>query len=134
MVADPFDNLNVLLEAVFAADPAVLDLLSNPDADVTVFAPEDSAFQAVPPELLGPIVEDPALITAVLQYHVLPRRVDPRRVFYIREKKTALPAQTVFISRGGSNPNVNQSEIQCRGVKTTNGLVWLIDSVLLPQF
>jgi len=42
--------------------------------------------------------------------------------------------QDVFVSRGYSNPTVNQSEIQCQGVRTVNGTVWLIDSVLLPQY
>jgi uncharacterized surface protein with fasciclin (FAS1) repeats len=41
--------------------------------------------------------------------------------------------QTVFFNRNGA-PQINQSNVGCQPVRTTNGVVWLIDSVLLPQF
>jgi uncharacterized surface protein with fasciclin (FAS1) repeats len=35
---------------------------------------------------------------------------------------------------GSGGPQVNQANVACQGVRTSNGVVWLIDSVLLPQF
>ena len=73
------------------------------------------------------------VLTAVLTYHVTPGEVDPRRVFIPRQVST-LQGQTVFFNRSKDGPQVNQSNIACQGVQTTNGLVWIIDSVLQPQF
>ena len=42
--------------------------------------------------------------------------------------------QTLFISRGRTNPHVNQSTVECQGVKTTNGTIWLVDGVFMPQY
>lgn len=131
--ANPLGNLGTLVEAVLAADPSILDALTDPHAKLTVFAPEDEAFEAIPPDFLDAILADQELLTSVLLYHVVDRRLDPRRIRYIRRVKSLL-GQNLFIKRGRRNPSVNQSKIQCTGVKTDNGLVWLIDSVLLPQF
>jgi len=45
-----------------------------------------------------------------------------------------LQGQTLFLAYDADGASVNQSVASCKGVKTTNGTVWLIDSVLLPQF
>lgn len=131
VVANPFENLGTLLFAVENADPAVLEALSNPNADLTVFAPDDDAFAAIPPMVLDGIIADS--LTEVLLYHVVPGQFDPRRVFYVRSVESLL-TQDLFVKRGRKNPTINNSEIACGGVRTDNGLVWLIDSVLMPQY
>jgi uncharacterized surface protein with fasciclin (FAS1) repeats len=45
-----------------------------------------------------------------------------------------LQGQSVFLSLDADGPRVNQSNIACQAVKTDNGTIWVIDSVLLPQF
>jgi uncharacterized surface protein with fasciclin (FAS1) repeats len=40
----------------------------------------------------------------------------------------------VYVGYDQNGPSVNQSTAACKGVKTSNGTVWVIDSVLLPQF
>ena len=72
-------------------------------------------------------------LTEVLLYHVVPGQFDPRRVFYVRSVESLL-MQDLFVKRGRKNPTINNSEIACGGVRTDNGLVWLIDSVLMPQY
>jgi uncharacterized surface protein with fasciclin (FAS1) repeats len=59
--------------------------------------------------------------------------LDPRQVFNGAKEVPTVQGQTVFYSRSGG-PQVNQSNVACQPVHTTNGVVWLIDSVLLPQF
>ena len=131
-VANPLGNLDELVNAVLAADPAVLAAIADPTARLTVFAPDNEAFAAIPGDILGGIVSSDAL-TDVLLYHVVAGYFDPRNVWYIRSTESLL-GEDLFIKRGRSNPSINQSEIGCTGVRTDNGLVWLIDSVLLPQF
>jgi uncharacterized surface protein with fasciclin (FAS1) repeats len=112
--------------------------LADEDANLTVFAPLNSAFGALPgyqvsglttPDNSGQYPD----LTQVLLYHVVPGKVDPRRVFYIRKAET-LSGQDLFLNRSRLAPMVNQSIVDCQGVKTRNGTVWLIDSVLQPQF
>lgn len=131
-VANPLGNLDTLVFAVTNADPAVLEALSDPEAMLTVFAPDNDAFAAIPADILNGIISSGAL-TDVLLHHVVAGYYDPRNTWYVR-KIDSLLGQDLFVTRGSKNPSVNQSEIGCTGVQTDNGLVWLIDSVLLPQF
>ena len=127
-VATP--ELSTLVSLVTAAGLA--DALAGP-GPLTVYAPTNDAFGKVPAPLLGLIGGDKALLTSVLTYHVSPGTVDPRRNVSPMKVKT-LNGQTVFVGATGSGVQVNQSLGACKGVKTKNGTVWLIDSVLLPQF
>jgi uncharacterized surface protein with fasciclin (FAS1) repeats len=61
-----------LLAAVSAADPAVLETLSDPEAELTVFAPTDAAFAALGEETINSVLADQAALTAILMYHLVP--------------------------------------------------------------
>lgn len=121
--------LSTLASLVVAAD--LVDDLSAP-GNLTVFAPTNDAFAAIPSAVLGAIGGDVGVLTAVLTYHVAEGYVDPRRPRVPREVST-LQGQTLFVEWDGE-PQVNQSTAACQPVRTTNGTVWIIDSVLLPQF
>ena len=122
--------LSTLTSLVVAAGLA--DALSAPGY-LTVFAPTDDAFAKIPAGVLGAIGSDPAVLTAVLTYHVVPGAADPRRA--VKREVSTLQGQTVLAGfEMGTGASVNQSTADCTAVRTTNGTVWLIDSVLLPQF
>lgn len=123
-------ELSTLVTAVKAA--GLVDALSG-EGPLTVYAPTNDAFAKVPADILDAILGDTDILTAVLTYHVTSGEVDPRRTFKHQEVST-LQGQTVFFNRGKDGPQINQSNINCTGVQTTNGVVWIIDSVLLPQF
>jgi uncharacterized surface protein with fasciclin (FAS1) repeats len=109
----------------------LVDALSGP-GPLTVYAPVNSAFDAIPKDIVDGIVSDTDVLTSVLTYHVSPGIRDPRRQ-RIPSKVKTLQGQTTFFS-AGQQPQVNQSVAACQAVRTSNGIVWLIDSVLLPQF
>ena len=122
--------LSTLTSLVVAAN--LVGPLSAP-GDLTVFAPTNDAFAKIPGAVLSAIGGDLGVLTAVLTYHVTPGPVDPR-VARKREVAT-LQGQTVFVGfERGNGAAVNQSIADCTAVRTTNGTVWIIDSVLLPQF
>lgn len=123
-------DLKALADAVVAANLA--GVLSGP-GPFTVYAPTNAAFAKIPPSVLSAITSDVSLLTAVLTYHVTPGKADPRFVFNTPKEAPTVQGQTVFFSRD-KGPQVNQSNVACQAVRTTNGVVWLIDSVLLPQF
>jgi uncharacterized surface protein with fasciclin (FAS1) repeats len=58
---------------------------------------------------------------------------DPRR-YVTPIRRDTLAGPYVFYHRYGGEARVNDAAIDCAGVKTSNGMVWLIDSVLIPQF
>jgi uncharacterized surface protein with fasciclin (FAS1) repeats len=122
--------LSTLTSLVVAAN--LTGPLSAP-GNLTVFAPTNSAFAKIPAPVLTAIGSDPAVLTAVLTYHVTAGPVDPRKA--VKREVATLQGQTLFVGfERGSGAAVNQSIADCTAVRTTNGTVWIIDSVLLPQF
>ncbi|WP_281557942.1 fasciclin domain-containing protein [Thalassomonas sp. RHCl1] len=122
--------LSTLVTALTAA--GLVDAV-NGDGNLTVFAPTNEAFNNVPAPILQALLDDTDLLTSVLLYHVVDRKIDARRSYFTKKVST-LAEQKVFLNRQNGAPHVNQSEVNCQGVKTSNGIVWIIDSVLLPQF
>ena len=121
-------ELSTLVDAVVAAGLA--DALATAE-DITVYAPTNDAFGAVPADILNTIVGNTDLLTAVLTYHVSPGMDDPRK-YYTPVRRNTLQGQKIFLSRANGAPRVNNASISCQGVSTSNGMVWIIDSVILP--
>lgn len=109
--------------------------LDDPNARLTVYAPTDDAFKKIDKQVSSAIVnnKDKKVLTNVLLYHVSPGVKDPRLPVHPKEVGTLLKGQSVFLDYD-KRPQVNQSNVSCQGVRTSNGIVWVIDSVLLPQF
>jgi uncharacterized surface protein with fasciclin (FAS1) repeats len=101
--------------------------------NLTVFAPTNDAFAAIPASVLGAIGSDLGVLTAVLTYHVVDGPADPRRIPIAAA--TTLQGQSVFLRyQSGVGPTINQSVTGCQAIRATNGTIWVVDSVLLPQF
>jgi uncharacterized surface protein with fasciclin (FAS1) repeats len=125
-------QFTILLAAVQNADRGVIDALDNLNSNLTVFAPTDAAFLAAF-EALGlepaAVIADRALLTNVLLYHVLPGRV------FRGDLRTGdvatLQGATVRITAGAA-PRVNNARIIQTNVPSNNGVIHVIDAVLLP--
>jgi uncharacterized surface protein with fasciclin (FAS1) repeats len=133
-VATP--ELSTLVTAVTAA--GLVDALATTEG-ITVYAPTDEAFAAVPSPILDSLLADTDLLTEVLTYHVTAQpswKADPRRGSSAAPQLVeTLQGQTLTTGfRPGMGAMVNQSTANCQGVSTDNGIVWIINSVLLPQF
>ena len=131
-------EFSTLLEAVGAADPSVLALLSDPAADLTVFAPVDAAFAAV--EGLGDIVADTALLTAVLQYHVLPGAVYSFQLGALVDdmgQATVAMASgaeaTISLSDMGAMIDGANILLDLVDIEASNGVIHVIDAVIVPS-
>ncbi len=122
---------STLVTAVTAA--GLVDTLKGP-GPFTVFAPTDAAFAGLPSLLLNAALSDPrGLLTGILTYHVASGLYDPRSALVPREIRS-VQGQGLFLSNNRGGPGVNQSTVNCQGIRAKNGLIWVIDSVLLPQF
>jgi branched-chain amino acid transport system substrate-binding protein len=125
-------EFTVLLAAVVAADPSVLELLSNPEAQVTVFAPTDAAFAAAL-EATGLTAEEllanTELLTTILTYHVVDGAVMSTDL--ADGEVTTLAGLPVTVTLGDT-VMINDATVVVADVVALNGVVHIIDTVLLP--
>lgn len=123
-------ELSTLVTALSAAD--LVDTLDTIE-DVTVYAPTNDAFGAIPADILGDLLADVPSLTEVLVYHVSPGRLNPRK-FLTTVRRDTLNGQNIFFHRNNGAARVNNAAVDCQGVSTTNGDVYFIDSVLMPEY
>ena len=97
----------------------------------TVFAPSNEAFSKVPANTLADIGADPARLKAVLTYHVLPGKVMAADIKNNSSVKTVNGAN-VGVSKAGEFVTVEDGMVQKADLNATNGVVHIIDSVLIP--
>lgn len=97
----------------------------------TVFAPTNAAFAKVPKATLDALAADPAKLKAVLLYHVVKGRVPAAKVVKLASVKT-LEGQTAAVSVMGAKVTIGGAPVVKTDVKATNGVIHVIDRVLLP--
>ena len=119
---------------VTALDKAKLvDVLKGP-GPFTVYAPTNDAFGKIPADVLDDLLADPAgALTEVLLYHVTPGKQDLRFAYLTRDLRT-LQDQEVFAERERNTLFINNSRVLGSAIVTDNGVIYVIDSVLLPQY
>ncbi|ONI85429.1 fasciclin [Actinosynnema sp. ALI-1.44] len=131
-VATAASNNPALSTLVTAVKHAGLVDTLNGLKDVTVFAPTNDAFAKLPKADLDKVLADKALLTKVLTYHVVPKKLTTADLasgsFDTVEKgklTTTGSGQEFTIGTGGA-------KVVCGNVKTANATVYIIDSVLMP--
>ncbi len=122
------DNFKTLVTAVQAAN--LVDALKSP-GPFTVFAPTDEAFAKVPKETLDALAKDKAKLQAVLTYHVLTSAWTSDDIKLVKTTGTAL-GKPVKFGGGGGALTVNDAKIVKADVKAANGVIHVVDAVLMP--
>ncbi len=122
-------TFNTLLAALEAAD---LTGALKGEGPFTVFAPTDDAFAAIDPEVLDDLLADTELLAAVLTYHVLPGLFPAENVVTLNEAPT-LNGAHLPISVDGSSVMVDDANVIATDIEATNGIVHVIDKVILPE-
>lgn len=121
---------NTLEAAVLAA--GLEGALSDTTASLTVFAPNDAAFAAMPPGAVSALLADPAGdLTTVLLYHVVGAEAFSSSLVDGQQIAT-LQGQNVFIGVTPTSVTVNGSPVLAADVDASNGVVHVIGAVLLP--
>lgn len=121
-------QLSTLLSLVKKAGLA--DELSAPGA-LTVFAPTNKAFAKVPKKTLDALAKNPTQLRRVLLYHVVAGRVTAAKVVKLRSAKT-LAGPAVRIRVTGKTVRIDAAKVATADVKASNGVVHVIDAVLIP--
>ncbi len=96
----------------------------------TVFAPSDAAFKALPAGALAKLAADKEALRAVLTYHVLPAKVLAAEVTTGNAK--TVNGATLALSKAGTFVTVEEALVQTPDLVASNGVVHVVDSVLLP--
>ena len=129
-VAAENGNFNTLVAAVKAA--GLVETLSGP-GPFTVFAPTDAAFAKLPQGAVGALIADKEKLTAVLTYHVLSGRVSAADIVATNgATPTALDGQKLDIEVRAGKVFVNGAQVTTADVAASNGVIHVIDGVLMP--
>ena len=128
------DEFSILIAALQAADPVVIQTLSG-KGQFTVFAPTDAAFLSLLGELgvsAEQLLSDKALVTLVLLYHVARGNRDSEEVLASSRIRT-LEGGFLYQSGGVlTDANSRTSNIIAVDIKASNGVIHVIDRVVLP--
>lgn len=124
-------NFTTLVTALKAA--GLVDALRAP-GPFTVFAPTDAAFAKLPPGTFETLLADPEKLASILTYHVVPGRVLAGDIVRGKGARPAtLNGQSLAVSVRGGKVFVNSSQVTTADITASNGVIHVIDTVLLPS-
>lgn len=126
--------LSTLVAAVQKAN--LVDTL-NSTPNITVLAPANTAFSAIPSDALNAVLNNTPQLTAVLTHHVIPGRLTPAQLV---GQHTTVANDTVTIAGSGATFTISGDQtlsgqpatVVCGDVQTANATVYIIDQVLKP--
>lgn len=125
-VAGP--QFKTLVAAVQAA--GLVETLQGP-GPFTVFAPTDDAFAKLPAGTVEGLLKDLPKLRSVLTYHVVPGKVRAKDVVGAKTAKTVQGGDLRVDSSHGVK--INNAKVTQADVEASNGVIHVIDTVLLPE-
>ena len=131
-VATAASHNPLLTKLVAAVGAANLGDTLNSQKAITVFAPYDPAFDALGADKFAALAKDPATLAPILQYHVLPQRMDADGLIAAGSEKTLQGGTVTIAGDKTAGMTVNGAKVLCGNIPTGNATVFVIDKVLTP--
>lgn len=124
-------SFDTLVKAIRAAD--LVETLKQ-DGPFTVFAPTDAAFAKLPKEDLEALLKDKDKLKKVLTYHVVSGKVMAKDVLALKKAKT-LEGESLKIKAKNAKEAVmiDGAKVTKTDIETSNGVIHVIDTVLMPK-
>ncbi len=122
-------SFNTLVAAVQAAG---LEETLRGKGPFTVFAPTDEAFAKLPEGTVEALLADPEALADILLYHVVPGKVMAADVSDGLEAETAQGSTVSFAIHSDGAPAINDALITATDIEAFNGVIHVIDTVILP--
>jgi uncharacterized surface protein with fasciclin (FAS1) repeats len=122
-------NFKTLAKALTEA--GLVDTLKG-KGPFTVFAPTDEAFAKLPKGTVEALLKDKKKLTAVLTYHVVSGSVKAADAAKLTKAKT-VNGQDIQIKAAKGSVLINDAKVVTADLITTNGVIHVIDTVLLPK-
>lgn len=125
-------QFNTLAKALTAA--GLVETLKG-KGPFTVFAPTDAAFAKLPAGTLDSLLkpENKAQLTKILTYHVVPGKVLSKDLAGKSLAPATVQGQTVAIDATGKSVKVGGATVTKADIETSNGVIHVVDSVILPK-
>ena len=120
-------NFTTLIAAVEAA--GLTETLAG-EGPFTVFAPTDEAFAALPAGTVEALLADPAALAAILTYHVVAGKVMSTDLTDGMKAATVNGAEITIMTANGVM--VNDANVTTADIEATNGVIHVIDKVIMP--
>ena len=121
-------SFNTLVTAIKAA--GLVGTLKS-KGPYTVFAPNDIAFAKLPPGTVESLLKNKAKLATILKYHVVPGRVKAADIAGKSLKVKTAAGLPVNVD-GTMGVKVNNANVIQPDIETSNGIIHVIDTVLLP--
>jgi transforming growth factor-beta-induced protein len=117
---------------VAALQAAKLDGALSGPGPFTVFAPTDDAFKNLPPGTVETLLKDPqGQLKQILLYHVVDGKVMAADVVKLTSAKT-LQGSNVNVTVTNGVVKINDATVKITDIQTSNGVIHVIDKVLIP--
>ena len=138
---DPSANIIAVLRSsgeftklLAALDATNLTSLISTHANLTLFAPTDTAFAALPPGQLDMLMKSPAQLQAILTYHLVATTIHESDLkgHAAGQVPTADKSKPVTVDGSGPAIKVNTATVLQPAVAASNGEIYPIDTVLTP--
>ena len=124
------DRFETLVTAVQAA--GLVDTLQG-EGPFTVLAPTDDAFAALPAGTLEALLADTDTLTKILTYHVIPGKVMAADVVGLNGQEAGtVQGENVMVKVDGGNVMINDANVIITDIEASNGVIHVIDKVIIP--
>jgi phosphate transport system substrate-binding protein len=131
-VAEADGSFTTLVTAVSLADPALAESLGNPDAEFTVFAPNDAAFALLPEAAVEAAIGNQELLSRLLSYHVVEGVVMSGDLAEGENTFTTLAGDEIVVTVDDMGVRANSADVVTADLEASNGVIHVIDSVMVP--
>ncbi|MEH2077303.1 MAG: fasciclin domain-containing protein [Nostoc sp.] len=121
-------NFNTLVKAATSVN--LIEILKSPGS-FTLFAPTDEAFANLPEGTLDSLLKDIPKLQKIVAYHIVSGDVRSDDLLEINEAET-LEGSIVAIESADGKIKVNSANILKTDILTDNGVIHIIDAVLMP--
>lgn len=129
--ADEAGSFKTLIAAAQAA--GLVETLKS-KGPLTVFAPTDEAFNKIPQSALESLLkpENKESLATILKYHVVAGKVKAKKAAKLENAET-VSGESLSISKSEEGLKINNANVVKADIKTSNGIIHVIDAVLLPD-
>jgi uncharacterized surface protein with fasciclin (FAS1) repeats len=115
-----------------AADATNLTAVLKNNQNLTVFAPTDAAFAALPPGQLDKLMADKPALQKLLTHHIINARVDSAKIKGAKGPVPSVAGDPIELDGSGEILKADNADIVQADVMATNGILQVVDKVLMP--
>lgn len=123
-------SFSTLVTAIKAAE--LVDTLKGA-GPFTVFAPTDEAFAKLPNGTVDALLKDIPKLKKILTYHVVSGKVKAADFSLTQKSATTVEGSEVKIDASNGSVKVNDATVSTQDVDADNGVIHIIDTVLIPE-